>query len=393
MTTASSAPEIVALCSDLFFASDRAGANLDRLPEWTATIRRPLEGPVFDLYRASRESTEDAFASVRPLKGLNRTDSHEGAPFVSPGGGFLYFASNRTARPGEPVNLDLYRARWKNDRFGSPENLGPMINSDSDETEPGVSAEGFRLVFSTNRDGRERLYQSVAREIELREEWDSSRIDGLWLTFRDLWGRALLITLIVAGLVAALLWSRGWLWRKATASRFVFGSMVFHLVVLLALFMWKLDVVVAVLAEVVQDWEASTDLADNNQHQSHEDGRESYEKVDELQSLDDSPATQVTRQVTESMSVPLRSELVLPQISLSRARTLPPEMVLRVAPRAVPTETPSRPTEPLIRRQRTRSESIAEVLETIGERGYAPITLILAILAALPTGVFSPTIK
>ncbi|ROO30122.1 exopolysaccharide biosynthesis protein [Salinisphaera japonica] len=30
--------------------------------------------------------------------------------------------------------------------------------------------------------------------------------------------------------------------------------------------------------------------------------------------------------------------------------------------------------------------SIAEVLETIGERGYAPITLILSILAALPTG-------
>ena len=30
--------------------------------------------------------------------------------------------------------------------------------------------------------------------------------------------------------------------------------------------------------------------------------------------------------------------------------------------------------------------SIAEVLETIGERGYAPITLILSLLAALPTG-------
>ena len=247
-----------------------------------------------------------------------------------------------------------------------------MINTESDETEPGLSAEGFRLVFSTNRDGRERLYQSVAREIELREEWDSSRIDGLWVNVQDLWGRALLITLIVAGLVAALLWSRGWLWRKATASRFVFGSMVFHMVVLLSLFMWKLDMVVEVLAEVVQDWEASTDLADDNQHQSHEDGRESYEKVDELQSLDDSPATQVTRQVTEAMSVPLRTESVLPQISLSRARTLPPEMVLRVAPPVEPTETPSRPTEPLNRRQRTRSESIAEVLETPQEATLPP---------------------
>ena len=357
---------------DLFFASDRAGAKPDRLPGWTATIRRPLEGPDFDLYRASRGSLEDAFSSVSPLDELNRSDSHEGAPFVSPDGAFLYFASNRPTRPGEEANLDLFRARWKTDRFGRPVNLGPMINTDSDETEPGLSAEGFRLVFATNRDGRERLYQSVAREIELREEWDSSRWDGLWLSVRDLWARALLITLIVAGLVAALLWSRGWLWRRATASRFVFGSLVFHGVVLLALFMWKLDVVVEVLAEVVQDWEASTDLADDNQHQSHEDGRESYEKVDELQSLDDSPTPAVTRQVTEAMSVPLRSESVLPQISMSRARTLPPEMVLRVAPQAAPTETPSKPLESLSRRQRARPELMANLPEALREETLPP---------------------
>ncbi|GIT28189.1 MAG: hypothetical protein Ct9H300mP1_02350 [Planctomycetaceae bacterium] len=46
---------------DLFFASDRAGVNPDRLPEWTATIRRPLKGRDFDLYRPSRRSLEDPF--------------------------------------------------------------------------------------------------------------------------------------------------------------------------------------------------------------------------------------------------------------------------------------------------------------------------------------------
>ncbi|GIT28187.1 MAG: hypothetical protein Ct9H300mP1_02330 [Planctomycetaceae bacterium] len=129
-----------------------------------------------------------------------------------------------------------------------------------------------------------------------------------------------------------LLWSRGWLWRRATASRFVFGSLVFHGVVLLALFMWKLDVVVEVLAEVVQDWEASTDLADDNQHQSHEDGRESYEKVESAVAGRFADTRGKTPQVTEAMSVPLRAESVLPQISMARARALPPEMVLRVAP-------------------------------------------------------------
>ena len=356
----------------LFFASDRKGADGERLPEWTATIRRSLEGPDFDLYQAVRASAGAPFGSVRPLEGLNLPGSHEGAPFVSPDGGFLYFASNRFARPGEPLNLDLYRARFKGDEFGPPENLGPMINTENDETEPGVSAEGFRLVFATNRDGRDRLYQSVAREIELHQEWDTSRLDSLLFSLRGLWGRAFWITLVVAGLVALLLWSRGWLWRRATASRFVFGSLVFHMVVLLALFLWKIDAVVEVLAEVVQDWEASTDLVDDNQHKSSEDGPESYEKVDELQSLDDSPTPTVTRQVTEAMSVPLRTESPFPQMSLKQIQSLPEEMILRVAPEAVPTETPARPLEPLNRRQPTRPRSALAMLETPLEATLPP---------------------
>jgi hypothetical protein len=357
---------------NLFFASDRQGADGERLPEWTATIRRPQQGPDFDLYQVSRASAGEPFGSVRPLEGLNLPGSHEGAPFVSPDGAFLYFASNRFARPGEPVNLDLYRARWKGDQLGAAENLGAMINTESDETEPGVSAEGFRLVFATNRDGRDRLYHSVAREIELHQQWDTSRLDSLLFSLRGLWDRAFWITLVVAGLVALLLWSRGWLWRRATASRFVFGSLVFHLVVVLALFLWKIDAVVEVLAEVVQDWEASTDLVDDNQHKSQEDGRESYEKVDELKSLDDAPTPTVTRQVTEALSVPLRTESPLPQVPLKQIQSLPEEMVLRVAPAAVPTETPSRPLEPLNRRQVRRPRSAVAMLETPVEATLPP---------------------
>ncbi|MBO11979.1 MAG: hypothetical protein CMJ68_14590 [Planctomycetaceae bacterium] len=348
----------------LFFSSDRETADGNQLPQWTATIRRPLTGHDFDLYEASRGSSGAPFSSVRPLDVLNRSGSHEGAPFVSPDGGFLYFASNRVARAGEPTNLDLYRARWTDNEFGAPQNLGPMINTENDETEPGVSAEGFRLVFATNRDGRDRLYRSVAREIELQQGWDSSRFDSVWLAVGDQWGRALWITLLVAGLVALVLWSRGWLWRRATASRFVFGSVVFHLLVVLSLFLWKLDSVVEVIAEVVQDWEASTDLVDDNQHKSQEDGPESYEKVDELQSLDDAATPEVTRQVTEALSVPVRTESLLPQVPLRQVQSLPPEMVLRVAPKAAPRETPTNPLEPLERRRRTQPDSTVAMIET-----------------------------
>ncbi len=342
----------------LFFASDRATARIGETPRWTTTLRLVSTEADFDIYQATRGSAGSPWTRVRSLDRLNRPGSHEGAPFVSPDGAFLYFASNRPARAGEPRNLDLYRARWSEGEFGSPRNLGSMINTASDETEPAVAAEGFRLVFATNRDGRDRLYQSVAREIELRQRWDNSRLEGLLSALRGLWGRALLITLVVALIVAAILWSRGWLWQKAMASRFVFGSMMFHLLVLMVLFLWKLDVVLAVIAEAVVDAEISTELLDDNQHQSHEDGRESYEKVDELQSLDDSPSPEVARRVTEAMSVPLRTESVVPQISLRQAASLPPEMVLRVAPKVAPSESEPRQLVPLSRRQRVRPEAV-----------------------------------
>ena len=108
----------------LFFSSDRETADGDQLPQWSATIRRPLAGHDFDLYEASRGSAGAPFASVRALEGLNRSGSHEGAPFVSPGGGFLYFASNRVARPGEPVNLDLYRAAGRTMDSARPRTSG-----------------------------------------------------------------------------------------------------------------------------------------------------------------------------------------------------------------------------------------------------------------------------
>ncbi|MDP7276957.1 MAG: hypothetical protein QF363_15860 [Planctomycetaceae bacterium] len=336
----------------LFFASDRATARVDQTPRWTTTLRLVSTEADFDLYQATRESADSDWGKVRPLDRLNLPGSHEGAPFVSPDGAFLYFASNRPARAGEPRNLDLYRARWNRGEFDSPRNLGSMINTASDETEPAVAAEGFRLVFATNRDGHDRLYQSVAREIELRQRWDNSRLEGLLGGFRGLWGRALLITLIVAAIVGAILWSRGWLWRKAMASRFVFGSIAFHLLVLTVLFLWKLDVVLAVIAEAVVDAEISTELLDDNQHQSHEDGQESYEKVDELKSLDDSPSPEVVRRVTEAMSVPLRTESVVPQVPLRQAASLPPEMVLRVAPEVTPSKSEPRKLVPLTRRER-----------------------------------------
>ena len=122
---------------------------------------------------------------------------------------------------------------------------------------------------------------------------DDSTRPAHWLNIPNL---ITVSRLLMAVVLVAVIEADGW-WKTATVLFLIAAATDF-------------------LAEVVQDWEASTDLVDDNQHKSQEDGRESYEKVDELQALDDSPTPEVTRQVTEALSVPLRTESLLPQVPL-----------------------------------------------------------------------------
>ncbi|MCI0669400.1 MAG: hypothetical protein L0Y64_02945 [Myxococcaceae bacterium] len=59
--------------------------------------------------------------------------------------GTLYFGSER---PGGKGKSDLWRAEWKGDRFGPPENLGDVINTADQEVEAYVSPDESFLVFA-----------------------------------------------------------------------------------------------------------------------------------------------------------------------------------------------------------------------------------------------------
>ena len=100
-------------------------------------------------YRGSNLYAVDVATGTTRL--LTPTKGSWSAPAVSPTGSFLYFASDRPQRPGEPPNLDLYRARIVGDSFGEAHNLGPSVNTPGHETEPALSPEGFTLVFSSDR--------------------------------------------------------------------------------------------------------------------------------------------------------------------------------------------------------------------------------------------------
>ncbi|KGB52195.1 translocation protein TolB [Sphingopyxis sp. LC81] len=71
-------------------------------------------------------------------------------PAFSRDGRFVYFCSDR---PGGMGKDDLYRVAVTAAGFGTPENLGPKVNSAASEYAPMLSPDGRQLLFSSDRPG------------------------------------------------------------------------------------------------------------------------------------------------------------------------------------------------------------------------------------------------
>ncbi|MEK6235924.1 MAG: hypothetical protein N2C14_14545, partial [Planctomycetales bacterium] len=327
----------------IFFSSDRTPEMQARVEKmavgeqsteefelWSKSIRGS-RGQDFDLYAISK--TGDGKWSVpRPLDEINDPRENDGSPYVSPRGGFLYFASKRAYRPGEHLNLDLYRALILDDQVGAVENLGPEINTEHDETEPSLSAEGFLMVFSSNRKAERedvyRLYTSMSDEIITTDRLDADHL-GL---FGKLWWPLLLFTGLLAallGLIALLYLMRGWFFRSAEAAadgmvfaRFFLASAMIHMFLLLLMWLWT------VTTDIYQVVEETMIVKSNNMHESQDPGESPFEKQADLQSVAETVTTDVQRQIVQNTSVPVPTERMTPTIPVEFARTLPQERVL-----------------------------------------------------------------
>jgi Tol biopolymer transport system component len=342
----------------LYFASNRSDKTAQRIAddqqpadqEWNVTLRAQLDLTLFDLYRSRRDGIDVEWGPSTALTEISRPDSTDGAPFVSPNGAFLYFASDRTARDGERRNLDLYRTRLTGDSFLEPENLGPSINTPYHETEPGLSAEGFTIVFSSNRDGTDRLYASTATEIYRETEWDASELETLGVVW---WWWLPLTLATLAAFILAALYFRNWLFERVWPARFFLGGVTVNLLVLLLLAVWTLPEVVDAIIAKVRDIVPAPDFVDESQHQSHEDGRESHEKVADLKSVETVPIPDVARKESTPISVPERNERLVPTIPIEQARALPQNRVIFVPPKRVqPVEIRKQPQKVELTRKR-----------------------------------------
>ncbi|MEP1096036.1 MAG: hypothetical protein ABJG78_13060 [Cyclobacteriaceae bacterium] len=80
----------------------------------------------------------------------------------------LYFFSNREGGAG---GADIYRSVLENGKYTSAENLGPKINTPGLDHDPCISADGSFLIFSSNRTGslgKDDLYVTFQQQ---SEEW------------------------------------------------------------------------------------------------------------------------------------------------------------------------------------------------------------------------------
>lgn len=99
-------------------------------------------------------------------------------------GDFLYFSSNREDGLG---GFDIYRAHVGPNGIEPSANLGPAINSASDDTTPAVNMAGFQLVFSSNRGlekGKYQLQSSTSRIVHQRYSYTRPDLGWVWKNYK-----------------------------------------------------------------------------------------------------------------------------------------------------------------------------------------------------------------
>ncbi|MBM4072825.1 MAG: hypothetical protein FJ271_28440 [Planctomycetes bacterium] len=322
----------------LYFSSNRTaemGRQAAQKPEaekdkqWAATLRSHPGLTQFDLYVA-RRTAEQGWAVPEPLTELNLPTSNEGAPFVSPNGKFLYFASDRPVREGEPPNLDLYRARLVEGRPTAPEALGPSINTAAHETEPALSPEGYTLVFSSNRNGTDSLFLSTAEEVYGATGYATTR----WDAFAAVWWKVLLLTLVTGALLAVIFFRRGWIMEKAILARFVAASLLLHLLLVMYLWVTPLHEVLVEVAQIISGEPAPQLFDDPNQAAPQHDPFGARAELPELERPAD---PELARQAAAPSEAKLAPDTPLDLPAPAR-KALQPERVQFKSPDPAPLE-------------------------------------------------------
>ncbi len=253
-------PDQMRLC----FASDRLAGDVVSSGE----KKQPpsLSERNFDLYTAQlndppgKPKWHRSIEPAQPMATLNSA-AFDGSPCFSPADDFLYFASGRIGGQGR---LDLYRSRLTGGKPATPKNLGPQINSPTDETDPCLTIEGFSLLFASNRPAPDApdgaplqfdLYRAQSHEVYARP-MDRSFPLAPWAWWALAGGLALLVAL-------ALYIHEGGYRRLDLLKKCMLFSLLLHVVVsvLLSLVMVSQQIVEIVAPDAGMTTAVNLDIA------------------------------------------------------------------------------------------------------------------------------------
>jgi OOP family OmpA-OmpF porin len=112
----------------------------------------------YDLY-VSFLQKDGTWTKPKNLGAPVNSPAYEMSPFVAPDGVTMYFASKRDGGFG---GFDLYMTQRLDDtwlKWSTPKNLGPDINSSTDQTDLSTDASGQMAFMSEGEPGKEDIYE------------------------------------------------------------------------------------------------------------------------------------------------------------------------------------------------------------------------------------------
>jgi WD40 repeat protein len=147
-------PIVNSATADFFPTLSKDGLSL----YFTSTYPHPGAQGGWDIYVSQRTRVGEPWGPPQNLGPTINTVSNEGAPSLSIDGHRMYFSSDR---PGGFGGNDIYVSRRhdKRDDFGweSPDNIGDVVNTEANEASPAIfeddEADLVTLYFDSNRIG------------------------------------------------------------------------------------------------------------------------------------------------------------------------------------------------------------------------------------------------
>ena len=107
---------------------------------------------LYDIWVSKRETVNDEWDTPVNLGPKVNSSTWDGGAYISADGLELYFDSTRSGGYGD-WDIWMTRRATKDDAWGIPENLGPVVNSSYGESTSWISPDSLELYFSSNRSG------------------------------------------------------------------------------------------------------------------------------------------------------------------------------------------------------------------------------------------------